>query len=1055
MDKSIKYKQVLVLLILFLASLSIIIFYNIKNEVNRKNNRINISNKKELYIINKDEKYGLINKSGDIIVEPKYDMISDYSEGMFVVSLMIDDKYMYGYINNAGEEVIPPIYTEAQEFSEGLALVMTNGKKMFINKENKIVIPYNKILKDYRLYSNKFDNGVIIIQNFEYGENETPKFGLMNKEGKVILTPKYDYIGEFKNKLAVVNLGGNWSELGIFGGKFGYINNIGEEVIELKYEQAKKFSDNLGLIKIDGKYGYINNNNKIVIQPQYEMAKSFSEGCALVYKNNQENKKYPVFIDKRNREIIDCSNYIMETFFETGESEYSEFKNGLAYFGIKENDKIKYGYINKEGKEVIDALYKKVFLFNEYGYAKVVKFNINDEDEDYIIINKNGIKQTENVYSNVYLGTEFDVNNIAKVYNNRNDDIFYAYINLQGDYIWKQRGYDKNEEVWVKGAKELLDNIGSYKTIYIDSDIDFSTVIKEGKLNYINKNKYVDFNIWDGIILKDLVELNIIGKMKSKKTKIVTPLGENAKVFKIINSNRIVFNNIEMGHETDTYCDGAVLRFDNCNNISIIKSNLYGCGTYGVIARNVTNLLVDNSNIYKCTCGLLDLESTVAKVVNSELKETHDLNMIRAFNSMLDVENCKIYSNLGSALIEGGNNSQISLKNNKIYNNNLDKLYKFYSKTIKLDLVDNIYDDNLFQLVGNNKSKDTKYNQIYIDSKFKYEDIIVGVENAIKKVIDYKKVKDIGVLYKIQEDINKDGYDEYLIIYNYVFNNELKKDFLILTNLKGNFYTIINEGRKTLGSDEKVDKVRIGSIDNHQDKKYVFLKSNTNKIRIYEISNDFDMIFVKEVLDDKVKEIVENDSYEVEGFDELDVYSIVSLIKGKNKEYVGSYKYRAKESIKNIETQYKLDNKIYAKIDGIGEEWVDMENNIISNEVKFSYLINEEEKDLICLGELAVDPLEPGLRFKGKDILLKSPIKVGNKWSFDIYSEKTHKKHLVDCEIINIINGTVVVSKKINNIEGYKNNIRNDEYTIKIGEGLVNRKMEIVPNSIYEIKDIN
>lgn len=80
--------------------------------------------------------YGFVNDNEEVIIDYKYDLAKDFSEGLAPV--MIDDKW--GYINTKDEIVIEPQFQEAGEFEDGKADVLienewetigTNGKKIF------------------------------------------------------------------------------------------------------------------------------------------------------------------------------------------------------------------------------------------------------------------------------------------------------------------------------------------------------------------------------------------------------------------------------------------------------------------------------------------------------------------------------------------------------------------------------------------------------------------------------------------------------------------------------------------------------------------------------------------------------------------------------------------------------------------------------------------------------------------------------------------------------------------------------------------------------------
>ncbi|MBC6452837.1 MAG: WG repeat-containing protein, partial [Hormoscilla sp. SP5CHS1] len=64
-----------------------------------------------------------INKTGQIVIAPKFDEANSFSEGL--ADVKIDGKW--GYINKTGQIVIAPKFDEANSFSEGRAYVKTTS----------------------------------------------------------------------------------------------------------------------------------------------------------------------------------------------------------------------------------------------------------------------------------------------------------------------------------------------------------------------------------------------------------------------------------------------------------------------------------------------------------------------------------------------------------------------------------------------------------------------------------------------------------------------------------------------------------------------------------------------------------------------------------------------------------------------------------------------------------------------------------------------------------------------------------------------------------------
>ena len=83
------------------------------------------------------EKWGFIDKNGNMVINPEYDKAELFSEGLAAVAL----NGKWGYIDRAGRWVVKPQYEFADDFSEGFAGVVGNGKYGFINKQGELVIP--------------------------------------------------------------------------------------------------------------------------------------------------------------------------------------------------------------------------------------------------------------------------------------------------------------------------------------------------------------------------------------------------------------------------------------------------------------------------------------------------------------------------------------------------------------------------------------------------------------------------------------------------------------------------------------------------------------------------------------------------------------------------------------------------------------------------------------------------------------------------------------------------------------------------------------------------
>ncbi|MFA6867198.1 MAG: WG repeat-containing protein [Clostridia bacterium] len=94
----------------------------------------------DIYVkVNKNGKWGFKQRNGKLMsVAPIYEEVFNFKEEMCCVQK--DDKF--GFINRQGEEIIPIEYECATSFSEGYACVFKHEKCGYIDKENNVIIDY-------------------------------------------------------------------------------------------------------------------------------------------------------------------------------------------------------------------------------------------------------------------------------------------------------------------------------------------------------------------------------------------------------------------------------------------------------------------------------------------------------------------------------------------------------------------------------------------------------------------------------------------------------------------------------------------------------------------------------------------------------------------------------------------------------------------------------------------------------------------------------------------------------------------------------------------------
>lgn len=227
----------------------------------------------------------------------------------------------------------------AQEGSD-LFVVIVDDKRGFIDRDGKIVI------EPKWSGANNFSEGLAVVATSEGGYNE----GYIDTSGKVIIEPRYPKARDFSDGLAAVGFG----QFGMHNSgdhKTGFIDKTGRLIIEPKYRDAGSFSDGLAWVCDKDKYGFIDKSGRLVISLKFDSVLDFSDGLASV----RVKKKWGV-IDRRGRFVVHPKYSFIDQFSEgvapakRGGTVITNFD--YSEFGENSSPET-WSYINKIGKTVI------------------------------------------------------------------------------------------------------------------------------------------------------------------------------------------------------------------------------------------------------------------------------------------------------------------------------------------------------------------------------------------------------------------------------------------------------------------------------------------------------------------------------------------------------------------------------------------------------------------------------------------------------------------------------------------------------------------------------
>ena len=310
--------------------------------------------------ITKDGKVGIADNKGNVLITPSYAEITsldkDKSQGFIVKNS--DGKY--GIVDTANKQVLETKYDTVEKIYRNDYYVVTeNGKQEVIKKAG------DKVL------SGNYDKIEAILQNPENGiiYKQKEKYGIMNLSGAVVIKPEYEKLKE----------GATGSIIAKKDSKYGIIDLQGNQKVEFKYQNLS-YNEKADLyIAEDDQYeNEILDSNYQVKQTGYLIELNTDKGYMELNQNNSY-KYYNFKFEEQNAENIFTSNTL-----------FASKKDG------------KYGFVDKNGKTVVDYIYDDVTSQNSYGYAGIKK------DGKWGAIDKDGKVVKEPTYNlDDYLKIDF------------------------------------------------------------------------------------------------------------------------------------------------------------------------------------------------------------------------------------------------------------------------------------------------------------------------------------------------------------------------------------------------------------------------------------------------------------------------------------------------------------------------------------------------------------------------------------------------------------------------------------------------------------------------
>lgn len=307
---------------------------------------------------------------GELFIQPQFESVMEFKNGMASYSTRASDA---------------PLFTGGGNTGKPLELNLTDNLEGYISSDGKILPPI--FTSAY-----EFTDGVAV------AAKEKNRFGVIDKSGKWIVRPEYNFISGFSFGLSPFQKNEN--------GKYGYINLQGEVVIEAKFDSAGWFYEERALVceehknYDDSTCGFINLEGNYVTEKIFSQYHSewFSEGLAMVCKGKNENLRCG-YIDKNGVQVLELSDWITQNEYGDWTSMLGSFSQGLALVGGRwfDGNIQKWGFFNKNFEYQIPEIITKPltkFAFEPYEFNGDIQWQTvgtsKDSKGQTAAMNKNG-----------------------------------------------------------------------------------------------------------------------------------------------------------------------------------------------------------------------------------------------------------------------------------------------------------------------------------------------------------------------------------------------------------------------------------------------------------------------------------------------------------------------------------------------------------------------------------------------------------------------------------------------------------------------------------------
>lgn len=324
----------------------------------------NIWFEKSCLRVKKDNKYGLIDFSGKVLLNCDYDSIEPIIGVNNSLITVKDGKK--GLVSTTGSVIIDNEYDEitalTEQYEDGYIVKNAEGKFGIIGTNKKVLLPI-----EYEDIKHAYAENT-------YVAKENGRWKIINTKENSSVSMDYDDVKSINSTYMIVEK----------SGKYGIAQTTGEEKVEPQYESLRNIYQNYYIAKKDNLYGVVDTDNNIKIDFKYKNLIYVKN--ANIIEGESDNIETDLF--DRNFELK-LSGIVSEINTDKGYMKVrvnSDYKYYNFKFEEKKNTEIlanntlflskkdgKYGYVDKNNVVVVNYIYDDATEQNDSGYVAVKK----------------------------------------------------------------------------------------------------------------------------------------------------------------------------------------------------------------------------------------------------------------------------------------------------------------------------------------------------------------------------------------------------------------------------------------------------------------------------------------------------------------------------------------------------------------------------------------------------------------------------------------------------------------------------------------------------------